>query len=134
MLDELLVGLFGGLFGAWMTGRIESRRAARLRKQGQLDCALRDLSRTQPHLSVDWRRGVASLEDGRIVMDQVDLHVATVDLANERSPQGKEIWSIHPFTRILVAGNEDGTFEIAVQEYDVPWVLDRFGQPDLPRS
>jgi hypothetical protein len=77
---------------------------------------------------------VASLEDGRIVMDQVDLPIATVDLGRQRSPRGKEMWSIHPFTRFLVAGNEDGTFEIAVQEYDVPWVLDRFGQPDLPSS
>ncbi len=123
MLGDLAGGLLGALLGGSLSDKLVDRKDRRLRREEQVECALRVVEGQQPGLSSRWGRGTATLSEGLIDMGWAWVEVATAHLSSVRSPTAKESWSINPRMKIVRLESATAVIEWAVPEKQVDWAV-----------
>jgi hypothetical protein len=126
MLEDLTGGLLGALLGGSLSDRLADRKAGRLRRENQVECALRVVDGQQSGLpSRRWGHGTATLSEGLIDMGWTLVEVTAADLASVRSPTTKEGWSINPRTKLVRLESATGVIEWAVPEKQFDWAVEQ---------
>lgn len=121
MLGELISSLVGIAGAGSLSNKLTDRKARRLQRRGQTECALRVLEGRHPGLSPKWGRGVATLAPGSIDMGWAWVDVVAYDLSSARSPTVKESWWINPEMKLVRLESATAQLEWAVLQKQFEW-------------
>lgn len=125
MSDDLAGGLLGAVLGGSLTDKLADRKTRRLRRDAQLECALRVVEGQQAGIPSRWAHGTAALSEGMIDMGWALIEVVSADLASVRRPTAKEGWSINPRTKLLRLESATAVIQWAVPEKQFDWAVEQ---------
>lgn len=126
ILLDLIAEIVGALVPTSGAKSTLAKHNRELRAQGRAEIAVRLLTGTVAGLGPTFRGGSWSVRAGAISLGPITVPVESVS-PSHRSPTFREEFRVFQTSCVYAAAGAGVTFEIAIQECDVDWVISVLG-------